>query len=82
MKKNYDDDVVINVGSDTEVTVGQDIDTPVTDDPVMTEPAATYPASDDDRIGVTTDEGTDPVVTDQGDEQEVVVAPGDGEEVL
>jgi hypothetical protein len=63
------DDVIINTGSDADDTVITTDDAVIETDNTLVEPAAVYPVSDEDRIGVSTDEGTNPVVTDQGDEQ-------------
>ncbi len=64
-----DGDTIINA-PDSEVIVNP------TEDPALVEPAPTYPVSEEERIGVMTDEGTDPVTTDQGDEQNDAVIWG------
>ena len=46
------------------------------EDPRLTEVAPTYPVSEEDRIGVSTDEGENPTSMDQGDEQNDAVIWG------
>ncbi len=73
--------IINNVGSDDDDTTPIGIDAEE-QDLVVEEAAPVYPVAEEDRIGVMTDEGTDPVVTDQGDEQNVGLVDDDDDDVI